>query len=546
MQMNRVARCEIFIAFAALFLIFSFFMAPLALAKNATVVELAGSTRFETNRQIVSASYESGADTVILASATSFPDALSGSTLVGALDAPLVLVNKDSVDADTLSFIDSLHAKNVIVLGGDGVISDGVVSAIQQHVSGSAAPVRLGGSNRYETNYLIYNYMVKELGMTFTDEVIVTTGEGFADALSISPYAAWANSPIILSSPTGISSYMTSVASSFTGQVTVCGGSNAVSASTLTTFANRSSLKRLAGETRYETSKLIADYAISCGMESSSICIATGQNFPDALSGCQLGFKKGCPLVLANGSSEGLNESEPLYSYIRANDTAINTVYYLGGTGAFNQSKRDAVAKLLADAEETCTVTWTGFDTLDLEQGKVIYNDTITQTYKKGDALVEPSFTVHLTGYNPTRYGDYDTFDVPQKQSGSCAFAGWDKELPTTVTTDMTFTATWIEGITTVSVNGGGSGTQWPGGDEATSYVNNGVTNPFDPSKGWEARLLGNAIRINANVNTLDNMFSAWVAHWSNQAIVWRDIRVDTGYSQGTGYRIAYYMIYNN
>ena len=103
-------------------------------------------------------------------------------------------------------------------------------------------------------------------------------------------------------------------------------------------------VERLWGTTRYATALAIAEYAeTEEDFSWDGLALATGQNFPDALSGGVLCGRRGTVLLLTPGSQLHGGVADSL-TY-RAD--AVGNVFYLGGTGAVSQAVRDSVASIL-------------------------------------------------------------------------------------------------------------------------------------------------------------------------------------------------------
>ncbi|MFR1365018.1 cell wall-binding repeat-containing protein [Lentihominibacter sp.] len=88
------------------------------------------------------------------------------------------------------------------------------------------------------------------------------------------------------------------------------------------------SLVRFAGKDRYETAFMVAD-ALKKSMDSGkfdNIVIASGNDYPDALSGGYLAAKKNAPVILINDYYK-----EEAINYIKRNINSRGTVYILGG-----------------------------------------------------------------------------------------------------------------------------------------------------------------------------------------------------------------------
>lgn len=127
------------------------------------------------------------------------------------------------------------------------------------------------------------------MGRPFSKQVFLARGDNFPDALSVSPLAYTLKAPILLTRPTAlpaaVKTYVTG--RGFSSQL-VAGGTAAVSDAVAAELAaaGRMSSVRKGGADRYVTSGMIAGYGVSKGWGSwSAIGIATGKNFPDALTG---------------------------------------------------------------------------------------------------------------------------------------------------------------------------------------------------------------------------------------------------------------------
>lgn len=107
------------------------------------------------------------------------------------------------------------------------------------------------------------------------------------------------------------------------------------------------SLKRIYGSDRYETAEKIADELLNITGQASfdSIVIASGENFPDALSGSYLAKCSNAPILLVSPQTE--NE---IADYIRSYLTASGTVYILGGAEIVKESFSALIAQERPDA----------------------------------------------------------------------------------------------------------------------------------------------------------------------------------------------------
>jgi hypothetical protein len=116
-----------------------------------------------------SADHRASADDALLATATSFPDALSAGALAAGLDAPLLLTHPDAVPDRSLEELERLGVSTVWILGGTAVISPAVESDSESH---GYAVERIAGDGRYDTAREI----ALASGPADTGEVVVALG----------------------------------------------------------------------------------------------------------------------------------------------------------------------------------------------------------------------------------------------------------------------------------------------------------------------------------------------------------------------------------
>ena len=85
---------------------------------------------------------------MVLAYGTNYADALAGVSLAATMKAPILLTNTDSLPRETTNAIEKLGAKNIVILGGTGAISEAVENTLKQQ---KLSTERIAGSTRFET-----------------------------------------------------------------------------------------------------------------------------------------------------------------------------------------------------------------------------------------------------------------------------------------------------------------------------------------------------------------------------------------------------------
>lgn len=100
------------------------------------------------------------------------------------------------------------------------------------------------------------------------------------------------------------------------------------------------SVARMGGKDRYDTSIKIADKFKAKVGKIEGIVIASGENFPDALSGAVLCKQQKAPMLLVNNQSK-----TKVLDYIKNNLQKGQTVNILGGTGVVNEDIKKEIEK---------------------------------------------------------------------------------------------------------------------------------------------------------------------------------------------------------
>lgn len=298
---------------------------------------------------IEGADYE-GYKTVVVATGDNWPDALGAASLAGALGGPILLTKTGSLPAAVATEIGRLGADRAIIVGGEGAVSAGVMSAIDG-LAGITEVERIGGADRYATARNVAARAVEAQGDRYGGEAMVTTGLNFPDALAASPVAAHTGWPIYLmgraSSDIATADQMS--LDGATGHVYLLGGTGALPDSVKTTIVTRAGvdptdIERLDGLNRYETAARIAQTGIDdAGLAWDGVALATGENFPDALAGGVMQGRLGSVVLLTPSNS--LHAS--VAAKLTANKAVIDELRYLGGFGALSQAARTAAQQLI-------------------------------------------------------------------------------------------------------------------------------------------------------------------------------------------------------
>ncbi|MBV4440603.1 cell wall-binding repeat-containing protein [Clostridium tyrobutyricum] len=305
---------------------------------------LGGADRYETSVKISQNGWANGSDYVILASGEGYADALCAAPIAKKYNAPILLTTSKTLNSTTKSEITRLKAKNVIEIGGPASISSNIENQLENEMS--LKVTRLGGTDRYETSANV----ARELGDV--SDMVLTSGIGYADALSIAPIAASEGYPILLtpknSVTNSVKSYINSHRSDST-RVYVVGGSGVIPESTLSSVPNP---MRIFGQNRYETNVSVMEFFKS-DLKLSNIYIAkgdgpNGNEFADALSASALAAQTSSPVVLTNNT---LNSS--IQEFIKSNLIKDTNVVSIGGQASVPDSLVNTIQNVVNGTDET-------------------------------------------------------------------------------------------------------------------------------------------------------------------------------------------------
>lgn len=192
-----------------------------------------GADRYETNRKVVQNCGITEGTPVVIASGEGFADALSANNIVSKLGYPVFMTAKDSLDVQSLEYIKSLKPSKIIVVGGPGVVADGVVKTLSEQIPNIKKDKfinldRWFGLDRYETSSVVLENLYHSEYAPQKD-IIVASGENFPDALVSSPLQNKLNAPLVLAANNGGSSYVATGFNINPSSINIFGGTGVLS-----------------------------------------------------------------------------------------------------------------------------------------------------------------------------------------------------------------------------------------------------------------------------------------------------------------------------
>lgn len=288
---------------------------------------LAGANRYETAVAVSQAGWETS-EYVVLATGDNYADALAGAPLAYALDAPILLTKSEWLTQVTATEIQRLQATKIIVLGGTGAVSQ----EAEDVLTGMGLTVeRISGANRFETAALIAARVAPE----GSARAALVNGLDFPDALSVAAYAARSGVPILMTRSDAMPDATVQAFEALgITETIVIGGSGVVSDEVM---AAAPGANRISGNNRYATSVAVAEFFLP---DTAQMYVATGLEFPDALSGAVLAAKNNSGILLV-----GNTVSEGTARYLAENGVVRVTIF--GGEGAVSSELADELRALL-------------------------------------------------------------------------------------------------------------------------------------------------------------------------------------------------------
>lgn len=303
------------------------------------VTRLFGANRYGTAAAISAATFSPGVPVAFIATGANYPDALAGGAAAAYLDSPLLLVTKDTIPDATKAELARLAPGRIVVLGGSGTVGDSVVTALAGYTPGTVT--RLAGPDRYATAAAI-SAATFSVGVPFA---FVAVGTNYPDALAGGPAAGLVDSPLLLVTKTTIpSATATELTRLKPALILVLGGTGAISESVKTALAAYakvapSGVLRISGADRYATAAQVAELFTA---DVSTVYIATGANYPDALAGGAAASYEDAPLLLVTYATIPTSTASELARLSPAR------IVVLGGTGVISDAVMDALAAYIS------------------------------------------------------------------------------------------------------------------------------------------------------------------------------------------------------
>lgn len=381
----------------------------------APIKKLAGAERQDTAISISKEGWSGGANKVIIVNGSAIADGITATPLANTYDAPILLSTKDSISNETKEEIKRLNPSEVIVVGGDSVISESVINQVKSTTNTKVR--RLAGKDRHDTSLKIAQEIDANHDIT---KIYMANGyNGEVDALTIAAKAGSDKEPIILTHKEEIpKDTYTWLKSQKLKDAYFIGGESVIATSVIhqanDITSNSAYSNRVYGSDRHETNaKVIERFYTQDELEA--VLVARSDVLVDALSAGPLAAKLNSPILITPTTYVSKYHENNL------SKKSAGIVYQIGGTIQSNVMN-DIAYKLSKHNSGTATVVIdAGHGGAD--SGAVNHLDSSIQEKNYTlDAALGANEYLRQQGINVVLTRDSDiTQDVPTKVSISNA-----------------------------------------------------------------------------------------------------------------------------
>lgn len=215
----------------------------------------------------------------------------------------------------------------------------------QLTVSGPRDIRRIAGNDRFQTSAAV----AQEYASATT--VYIANGLNYPDALSAAPAAASAGGPLLLTLKDTLPSVIaTEITRLNPARIVVVGGAAVVSNavfSALEALQPGTQVERISGADRYATSIAISRDAFGSG--APGVFVATGSNFPDALSAAAIAGSADSPVLLVVSPANSADAA----TLDVIDDLGANVAYIAGGTAVVSSGIEQSLNNALGPENVT-------------------------------------------------------------------------------------------------------------------------------------------------------------------------------------------------
>lgn len=266
--------------------------------KDINLTNVIGNNRYDTAAKLSSLNFNTS-NTVVIVNGTAIADGLTVTPLATYIKSPILLVENKAIPGETINEIKRLGANNVIIAGGESVVSKEIEFELRK--LGVNNIIRLAGMNRYETSLEIAKYI--DSNFYDIENIVLANGYAEADAMSIAAISGRDKMPIILAESQSINSQVYNwLKSENLSNAYIIGGTGVIEDKLLNDLNSITSLdiskNRLGGKDRYETNALVIEKFYENYIDK--VYATKGLELVDALSAGPIAALNNGPVILCD------------------------------------------------------------------------------------------------------------------------------------------------------------------------------------------------------------------------------------------------------
>ncbi|WPC40297.1 cell wall-binding repeat-containing protein [Clostridium sp. JS66] len=214
-----------------------------------------------------------------------------------------------------------IKVKNALV---SAAVASLILAAVLSTNSVKAAVgkvIRMGGDDRYSTAAKVDMANWKN-----ASDVVLVSGEGYADGLSASTLAKKLDSPILLTTSDILNKDAVDALNVLKPKnIYIIGGIGSISQKIRDNLKNEYNIIELGGTTRYETNVKVANKLVELGVTPDNVLAVSGEGFSDAISAAPVAAAKGEILLLVNNDETSIKSTISFLKENKSKATVIGT-----------------------------------------------------------------------------------------------------------------------------------------------------------------------------------------------------------------------------
>ncbi|AKN31480.1 cell wall-binding protein [Clostridium carboxidivorans P7] len=183
----------------------------------------------------------------------------------------------------------------------------------------SGSVTRIGEADKYATAAKAATTNWKN-----SDNIILVSGEGYADAISATSLSKKLDAPVLLTAAGTLNTCTANAISTLKAKnIYIVGGNASISQAIRSELKENYNLIELSGENRYETNAAVAQKLVELGVDVSNVMMVGGEGFSDAISVAPIAAAKGQILLLGNNNADSMKS---VLNFIRNNKSKVTVI----------------------------------------------------------------------------------------------------------------------------------------------------------------------------------------------------------------------------